>query len=233
MESKGRYGAPKIHEQMKKEKLLETIPSLKKVQRLTRNMGLFAVVIKRFKYKNTKTTNEELPNLLNQDFTTTGLNQKWVADITYIHTIHDGWCYLSSILDLHSQKIVGYEFSKRMDESIVLKALQKAMLRQGNPKDVIIHTDRGSQYLSKNYIQAMKSYEAKRSYSAKGNPYDNAVIESFHAILKKEEVYRSTYRTYEEANLALFQFIDSWYNNKRIHSSIGYLTPNEFENLAA
>lgn len=209
MESKGRYEAPKIHEQIKKEKLIETIPSLKRVQRLMRNMGLFAVVIKRFKYKNTKATNEELPNLLNQDFTTTGLSQKWAFDITYIHTIDDGWCYLASILDLYSQKIVGYEFSKRMDESIVLKALHKAMLREGSPKNVIIHTDRRSQYLSKNYNHAMESYEAKRSYSAKGNPYDNAVIESFHAILKKEEVYRSTYRTYEKARLALFQFIES------------------------
>ncbi|WP_420829657.1 DDE-type integrase/transposase/recombinase [Crassaminicella indica] len=100
---------------MKKEKLLETIPSLKRVQRFMKNMGLFAVLIKRFKYKNTKTTNKNLPNLFNQDFSTTKLNQKWVADITYINTIHDGWCYLASILDLHSQKIVGYEFTKKMD----------------------------------------------------------------------------------------------------------------------
>ncbi|WP_420829637.1 integrase core domain-containing protein [Crassaminicella indica] len=107
------------------------------------------------------------------------------------------------------------------------------MLRQGKPKNVIIHTDRVSQYLSKDYIKAIEGYGAKRSYSAKGNPYDNAVIKSFHAILKKEEIYQNIYRSYEKANLAIFEFIESWYNNKRIHSSIGYLTPNEFEKLAA
>lgn len=233
MESKRRYGAPKIHEKMKSEAILEIIPSLKRIQRLMKNMGLFAVVIKRYKPKNSKANNDELPNLLKQDFSTSSLNHKWVADITYIHTLQHGWCYLASVLDLHSHKIVGYQFSKRMDESLVIKALEKAMFRQGFPQNVVIHTDRGSQYLSKNYIATIDKYGAKRSYSAKGNPYDNAVIESFHAILKKEEVYRNIYRSYDEASSALFEFIESWYNNKRIHGSIGYLTPNEFEKLAA
>lgn len=233
MESKRRYGAPKIHEKMKSEAKLEIIPSLKRIQRLMKNMGLFAVVIKRYKHKNSKVNNDELPNLLNQDFSTNSLNEKWVADITYIHTLQHGWCYLASIMDLHSHKIIGYQFSKRMDEAIVIKALEKAMFRQGFPKYVTIHTDRGAQYLSKNYIAATDNYCARRSYSAKGNPYDNAVIESFHAILKKEEVYRNVYRSYDEASVALFEFIESWYNNKRIHGSIGYLTPNEFEKHAA
>lgn len=232
MSSKGRYGAPKILKKIKTEKLLDNFPSLKRIQRLMKKLGLRSIVTKKFKPQSTKPTTEDLPNLLKQDFTTTRLNEKWVADITYIHTHKNGWCYLASILDLHSKKIIGYEFSKSMNKEIVLSALDKAMLRQGNPQNVIIHTDRGSQYLSKKYIQAIEKYNCQRSYSAKGNPFDNAVIESFHATLKKEEVYRSYYHTFEEANIALFQYIEGWYNSRRIHGSIDYLTPNEFEKLA-
>lgn len=233
MDNKGLYGAPKIHEIIKKEKLIENPPSLKRVQRLMKNLGLFAKTIKKFKPNKIKPSELELPNHLNGDFKAPKINMKWVADITYIHTIKDGWCYLASVMDLCSHKIVGYSFSKSMDKNIVVKALQKALTNQGNPKNVIIHTDRGSQYLSKDYIDLVDASECIRSYSAKGNPYDNAPIESFHAILKKEEVYRKVYLTYEDANIEIFKFIEGWYNRKRIHSSIGYLTPNEFEILAA
>ena len=233
IESKGIYGAPKIHEIIKKEKLLEKPPSLKRVQRLMKNLGLFAKTIKKFKPKKSRACDLELPNYLKGDFKAFKINTKWVADITYIHTIKDGWCYLASVMDLCSHKIVGYSFSKSIDKSIVIKALKKALTNQGNPKNVIIHTDRGSQYLSKDYINLVESSDCIRSYSAKGNPYDNACIESFHAILKKEEVYRKVYLTFEEANTELFKFIEGWYNRKRIHSSIEYLTPQEFEILAA
>ncbi|WP_083273559.1 DDE-type integrase/transposase/recombinase [Geosporobacter ferrireducens] len=123
--------------------------------------------------------------------------------------MQDGWCYLAYILDLHSQKIISYEFSRRLDESIVLNALDKATLKQGKPKNVIIHTNRGNQYLSRNYIKSIENYGVKRSYTTKGNPYGNAVIESFHAILRKEEIYRNIYQTYKKANLAIFEFIES------------------------
>ena len=136
-------------------------------------------------------------------------------------------------MDLRSHKIIGYQFSKSMDKTIVTNALKKALSNQKYPKNVIIHTDRGSQYLSKQYIEFVESNKCIRSYSAKGNPYDNAEIESFHAILKKEEAYRKIYHTFEEANISIFRFIEGWYNRNRIHSSINYLTPHEFEKLAA
>lgn len=233
MDSKGRYGAPKIYKIFKQDKIMKQVPSLKRIQRLMKKLGIRAIITKKYKPQKSVSTNQDLPNLLKQDFSTTKLNQKWVADITYIYTGKDRWCYLASILDLHSKKIVGYEFSKTMDKEIVISALNKAMLRQGNPKNVIIHSDRGSQYLSSKYIKLVESYSCQRSYSAKGNPFDNAVIESFHAILKKEEVYRSNYKSFEEANMALFQYIEGWYNSRRIHSSIDYMTPNEFEKNAA
>ncbi len=217
---------------MKTESILETIPSMKRIQRLMKKLGLRAVVLRRFKPHSTKTTDADLPNLLSRDFTASKPCEKWVADITYIHTLKDGWCYLASILDLHTHKVVGYEFSKRMDKELVIKALDKAMLRQRKPENVILHTDRGSQYLSTAYIVKTDQYKCRRSYSAKGNPYDNAVIESSHAILKKEEVYRKVYRNFDEAQKSLFKYIEGWYNNRRIHGSIGYMTPNQFEALA-
>lgn len=232
-QSKGRYGAPKIHEIIKKEQLLKVIPSLKRIQRFMKHMGLFAVVFKRFRPQRSKSNDEALPNLLEQDFSAKAINQKWVGDITYIHTLRDGWCYLASIMDLASQKIVGYEFSRSMDASLVVKALRKAMFNQNYPKGVIIHTDRGSQYLSKEYLKATDQYQVRRSYSAKANPYDNAAMESFHAILKKEEVYQNTYINYEHAKLALFEYIEGWYNRNRIHGSIGFMTPVEFEKSVA
>lgn len=216
---------------MKTESLLETIPSEKRVQRLMKKLGIMAVTVKRFKPKRSVSTDNDLPNLLMRDFSASRINQKWVADITYIHTLKDGWCYLASILDLCSHKVVGFEFGQKMDKSLVIKALDKAMLRQGKPENVILHTDRGSQYLSNEYIVKSDLYKVQRSYSSKGNPYDNAVIESFHAILKKEEVYRKVYRSFEEARKELFKYIEGWYNNRRIHGSINYMTPNEYEAL--
>lgn len=137
---------------MIQEKQLEQVPSLKRVQRLMKKMGLIAIIIKRFKPQNSHSSDLDLPNLLNQNFEASRPNEKWVADITYIHTIKDGWCYLASILDLYTHKLIAFEFSKKMDKSIVIKALDKAMLRQGKPEGVILHTDRGSQYTSTEYI---------------------------------------------------------------------------------
>lgn len=136
-------------------------------------------------------------------------------------------------MDLRSHKIIGYQFSKSMDKTIITNAFKKALSNQKYPKNVIIHTDRGSQYLSKQYIEFVESNKCIRSYSVKGNPYDNAEIESFHAILKKEEVYRNIYHTFEEANVSIFRFIEGWCKRNRIHSSISYLTPHEFEKLAS
>ena len=170
-------------------------------------------------------------NVLNQDFTTTTINEKWVADITYVHTLRDGWCYLASVLDLHTKKVVGYKFSRTMTTEIVLEALQNAIQDQKPDPGLIVHTDLGTQYTSEAFQKLLKKHEMVPSFSRKGCPYDNACIESFHAILKKEEVYLTKYESFETARIALFQFIEGWYNRKRIHGSIGYLTPDEYEKM--
>ncbi|MFY9279646.1 MAG: IS3 family transposase [Caldicoprobacterales bacterium] len=223
------YGAPKIREKLKNNGY-ENI-SLKRVQRHMNRLGIRSIVVKKYRPHSTKKVYEGGENLLNRDFTTTKANEKWVADITYIYTQKDGWNYLASILDLHTQKIVGYDFSKTMDTSSVLRALDNAITTQKPAKGLIIHSDRGSQYTSKEYRKTVESKGFKLSYSAKGCPYDNACIESFHAILKKECVYLNTFIDYNHARLVLFRYIEGFYNRRRIHSSIGYLTPDEYENM--
>ena len=195
-ENKGIYGAPRIHYILGIEGFNV---SLKRVQRLMTKLNLCAVTVKKYKPHSSKKVVEDLENVLKRDFTTTHINEKWVGDITYIHTSRDGWCYLASVLDLHSKKIIGYAFGKRMIND--LKELCKEF----------------------NIIQ---------SFSKKGCPYDNACIEYFHSSIKKEEIYRNTYRTFEEANIAIFKYIEGWYNRKRIHSSINYMTPEQYELLA-
>ncbi|QQY79457.1 IS3 family transposase [Keratinibaculum paraultunense] len=228
-ESNKVYGAPKIREKLK-EKGYKNI-SIKRVQRHMKKLGIRSIVVKKYRPNSTKKVYEEGENLLNRDFSTTKINEKWVADITYIHTQKDGWTYLASILDLHTQKIVGYSFSKTMDTSLVLRALDNAITTQRPSKGLIIHSDRGSQYTSKEYRKAVETKEFRLSYSAKGCPYDNACIESFHAVLKKECVYLNTFIDYNHARFVLFQYIEGFYNRKRIHSSINYMTPDAYENL--
>ncbi|WP_091000214.1 IS3 family transposase, partial [Bacillus sp. 491mf] len=224
-----RYGAPKIH-QILLEQGLQV--SIKRVQRLMKKEYIRSVILKKYKPNSSKSNVEERINLLEQDFSTTTINEKWVADITYIHTQKDGWCYLASVMDLYSEKIVGYSFSRNMTTNIVVKALENAYYTQKPPEGPILHTDLGTQYTSRKFQTILANYKINLSFSKKGCPYDNACMESFHATLKKEEVYRTKYVTFEQANLALFQYIEGWYNRKRIHSSIGYKTPQAIEDLA-
>ncbi|WP_440964421.1 IS3 family transposase [Pediococcus pentosaceus] len=177
-----------------------------------------------------KTKVEQRPNLLKQDFSTTGLNQKWTADMTYIQTKRNGWCYLSTIMDLHSQRIIGYSFSKKMDTDLVLKTLESAVKNRTITGDLIIHTDLGSQYTSDDYNQRLTELHIRHSYSRKGCPYDNAPMESFHASLKKECVYPvPVFEDYETVAAVLFEYVHAFYNRKRIHSSLGYQTSLQVE----
>jgi putative transposase len=228
-ESKERYGAPKIHQTLRSQGIRL---SVKRVQRLMKKAEISSIIQKKYKPYSSKAPVEGRQNILEQDFTTTTINEKWVADITYIHTVRDGWCYLASVMDLHSKKIIGYSFSRKMTTDIVVKALENAYFVQKPSKELILHTDLGSQYTSQEFQDLLARLNIVPSFSKKGCPYDNACIESFHAILKKEEVYRTYYATYEQANLALFQYIEGWYNRKRIHSSIGYKTPQAMEEQA-
>lgn len=228
-ESKGIYGAPKIY------KVLDSrgfTLSLKRIQRLMNSMGLRSIVVKKFRPYSTKNSIEERENVLNRDFSATNINEKWVGDITYIHTIKDGWCYLASVMDLYSKKIVGYSFGKSMTTDLVIDALNNAYNTQMPDEGLVFHSDLGSQYTGTEFSKYVKELKIIQSFSKKGCPYDNACIESFHAVLKKEEVHRVKYFDFESARLALFEYIEGWYNRKRIHSSIGYITPEECEKLA-
>lgn len=162
---------------------------------------------------------------MNQDFSTLYPNQKWVMDITYIWTVYDGWTYLASVMDLHSRMIIGYSYQRHMKQEIVLESLRQAVYKTNQTKGIIIQSDLGSQYLSYDVEQFIENYEMIHSYSRKGTPYDNAPIESFHSIIKREKLSRNVLKTFEEAKLVIFEYIEGFYNRKRIHGSIDYQTP--------
>lgn len=228
-ETKRRYGSPKI------KKVLENngiMVSQKRVARRMKKLGIRSIVMKKYNYAgNKKVDDTNKPNLLEQDFKATKPKEKWVGDITYIYTKELGWTYLAIVMDLYDLKIVGYAYGKHMTADLVIQALSNAVCNRGIEEGMIFHSDLGSQYTSNDYEEILKTLKIKHSYSKKGYPYDNASMESFNAILKKEEVNQRSYVTFEEARLAIFEFIESWYNNKRIHSSLGYITPNEKERL--
>ena len=194
-----------------------------------RILGLKSITIKKFNHSgNSKTDNtKEYPNLLNQDFNANNPSEKWLGDITYIYTKERGWTYLAVIIDLFDLKVIGWEYGISMTEEISINALKKAVVKRKPTDNMIFHSDRGSQYISNNFETLLSNLNIKHSYSKKGYPYDNASMESFNAILKKEEVNLHTYCSYEEAKLVIFEFIESWYNNIRIHSTLGYITPNQ------
>lgn len=225
------YGAGKIRYLLNQNYQEYRKISIKRVQKSMKRQGIQSVSIRKFKAgKPAKRILKNYQNLIKQDFSTTDLNQKWVADITYINTLEDGWCYLSTIMDLHSRRIIGYHFDQNMTTEIVEKALNDALLNRTIGKGLILHTDLGSQYTSNEYEEKLKAVNIRHSYSRKGCPYDNAGIESFHALLKKEHVYqRPIYQNFEEAKLQIFSYVQGFYNNRRIHSALAYLSPAEFE----
>ena len=153
--------------------------------------------------------------------------EKLVGDITYIYTAKQGWTYLAIVMDLFDHKVIGYSYGLNMSDDLSVNALNKALANRPISKDCIFHSDRGVQYTSKRYETFLIENGIQHSYSKKGYPYDNAAMESFNATLKKEEVNHKKYADYNEARLSIFEFIESWYNLKRIHSSIGYLTPEQ------
>ena len=205
--------------------------SVNRVSRLMKQLGIRSITIRKFKnYRNKQNEHSELKNLVNQNFSAQKPNQIWLSDITYIHTVKHGWTYLASVLDVCTRKIVGYSYGRKMDRSLVISALTKAWQNQKYPNNVILHSDRGSQYTSSEYIAAAVRMGFRLSYSKKGCPFDNAPMESFHSVLKKEEVYLKHYSSFHEANIRLFDYINGFYNRNRIHSAINFLSPIQFEN---
>lgn len=199
------------------------------VRRALQDLGLFS----RLKRKFVVTTDSKHPypiteNLLARDFTATAPNQKWLTDITYVLT-REGWLYLAAVLDVYSRKIVGWATSERIDTELVKSALRMATTQRLPEPGLLHHSDRGSQYASDDYQQALDDLEMVCSMSRKGDCWDNAMMESFFASLKTEWVYNEDYQTREEAKQSLFKYIEMFYHRKRRHEALGYVSPVEFE----
>ena len=225
-ESQGTYGSPRVHDD-----LIEWgySVSLKKVANLMKEMGLCATVPSRFIVTTDSNHDQQIyPNVLNRQFDVVQPNHVWVADITYIWT-SEGWLYLSSIMDLYSRKIIGWALDKHMRKELSMKALNIALDSRKINGELIHHSDRGVQYSSHAYVDCLLSNNIEISMSRKGDPYDNACIESFHATIKKELIYRRKFKTREEAYRSVSTYIVSFYNERRKHSTLGYLSPNKFE----
>ena len=170
-------------------------------------------------------------NHLARQFNAPSVNQRWVSDITYVPTV-EGWLYLAAIMDLHSRKIVGWAMSDRLKEALVINALKMALLRRKIDGELLLHSDRGSQYASDNFQQLLNNHGILCSMSRKGDCWDNAAMESFFHTLKTECVYHERYQTREEAKISVFDFIEVFYNRQRKHSYLGYKSPEQYEMLA-
>lgn len=223
------YGSPRIYNQLREE---GENCSRKRIAKLMKNKGIRAKMNKAFKVT-TKANQKAIAasNLLQQDFTATEPNQKWVADITYIYT-QQGWLYLAAVLDLYSRRIVGLAMSERMTDDLIIKALQQAIIHRTPLPGLIHHSDKGSQYTSKKFQQLLKIHQIIPSMSGTSNCYDNAAMESFFHTLKTEHVYFEQYATREQAKQSIFEYVEVFYNRQRKHSPLGYLSPVIFENRA-
>jgi transposase InsO family protein len=224
---KQRYGSPRIMDQVRKEGFYVTE---KTVGRIMKKLGLRSCMVKKFRVTTTDSKHDLpiSPNLLNQKFATAAPNQVWVTDITYI-PCREGKLYLANVLDLCTHKLVGWALGSRMTVDLVLSALDQAFEAKKPPQGLIHHSDRGSQYASSEYRERLQKYEMISSMSRKGNCYDNAVIEAFHSILKRELVYQTKFVTRQEAYEEIYAYIEFYYNRKRAHSSLGYFSPDYFE----
>ena len=205
----------------------------KRIERLMKEAGIRSKLAKKFKA--TTNSKHNLPvaeNLLSRDFSAAKPNQKMVSDITYLWT-EEGWLYIAGVMDLCGQKIVGLSMGDRMTKELVITALENAYLRSGKAPGALIHSDRGSQYCSKEYQKRLKQYGYICSMSRKGNCWDNAPMEAFWGKMKYEWLYEQRFRTREEARAAVFEYVEIFYNRQRLHESNEYLTPEEYYNKAA
>ncbi len=222
-----RYGYRRVTKQLQRE---DWRVNHKRVLRIMRENDLLC----RMRKRKVRTTNSEhsqpvFPNLI-KDLAVTSLNQVWVADSTYIRIL-TAFVYLAVILDLFSRKVIGYRLSRHLDTNLTLSALKMALKDRDPLPGCIHHSDQGVQYASSEYVNELKRYDFQISMSRKGNPYENATCESFIKTLKDEEVYLWEYRAIEDAAKRISHFIKDVYNEKRLHSSLGYRPPNEFEEL--
>jgi putative transposase len=227
--SRKTYGSPRIHVRLRRKGI---VCGHNRVARLMRLRGI--VGLKRRNYHPVTTQRQPeavpAPNLLNQEFSATAPNQKWVSDFTYIET-GEGWLYLAVVLDLFSRKVIGWSMSQTMDTTLVETALRMGLQGRHPPAGFLHHSDQGSQYTSTPYRNCLNAALAILSMSGVGNCYDNAVMESFFSTLKTECV-TGPFETCALARTTIFEYLEVWYNRQRLHSTLGYHSPVDFEQLA-
>lgn len=225
-DSKKRYGSPKITKLLLKENFNITERTVGKYMK---ELGLRSCVSKKFKVVTTDSNHNHpiAPNILGQHFNVSKPNKVWVADITYI-PCHQGRLYLATVLDLCTREIVGWRLYDHMTNQLVLDALNHAYESKQPGEGLLHHSDRGTQYASNDYRDQLKEYKMQASMSRTGNCYDNACAESFFSILKKELIQGQRFKTKQEAYTEIYQYIEFFYNRKRIHGSIGYVSPAQY-----
>jgi putative transposase len=225
-QNRGHDGSPRIHAELRDQGIF---CGRKRVARLMQEQQLSARKSKR----KPRTTNSQhgfplAPNLLEQDVTADAPNKKWVSDFTYLET-REGWLYLAGVLDTYSRKIVGWSMSERHDTALVQAALHMALQQRQPEAGLIHHSDRGSEYASTSYQTLLQEHQIQVSMSKKGDCYDNSMIESFWATLKKECMEKTIFSSRHEARNTIFWYIEVYYHRKRRHSSLGYISPVEYE----
>jgi Transposase and inactivated derivatives len=219
------YGRPRITEELRRQ---GWTVNLKRVYRLMREDNLLWVRKRKFVITTDSNHNRRIyPNLARQ-LMLTGVNQLWIADLTYIRLLEE-FVFLAAILDAFSRRVIGWALDRTLEDELTLTALRRALERRSPPPGLVHHSDRGSQYASGDYIALLEANRIRISMSRKGNPWDNAACESFMKTLKYEEVYRNEYRDLAEARASIGEFLERVYNQKRLHSALGYLPPAEFE----
>lgn len=227
-ESRGTYGSPRVHAELHRE---GKKVGKSRVERVMRELDLVARRRRRFvRTTQSDATHPIAPNVLQRDFTANAPNERWVTDITYVATA-EGWAYIAAIVDLHSRAVVGWALGDSLDTSLPLEALTDALKRRRPAPGLLHHSDRGCQYTSREYRTALTKRGFTISMSRKGNCWDNAVAESFFATLKTELVDRRRWDSHAELRAAAFEYIELFYNRRRLHSALGYKTPAEVEQL--
>ena len=226
LESRGTYGRRRIQAALRRE---GHVLGMHRLRRLMREMGLQGRLRRR--YRRTTDSNHSLPiapNTLDRAFTQDAPNRVWVSDITYIRT-GEGWLYLAVILDLFSRRIVGHSIQDHMQTELVLDALASALGRRQVAPGLLNHSDRGVQYASRSYRGRLRAHAMEASMSRKGSCLDNAVVESFFGTLKTELVHPAQFQTHEQARRAIYEYIEVFYNRRRLHSALDYMSPEEYE----
>ena len=228
---KDNFGSPRVYQELKKTGIVCCENTVAKIMN---QAGIQAKTTKKFKVSTTDSNHgfSVVENFLNREFDqATGPNQAWVSDITYVWT-EQGWLYLACVMDLFSRKVVGWSMAPRMTKKLVMDAMEMALVQRCPGEELLHHSDRGSQYCSEAYRKLLARNSITCSMSRRGNCWDNAAMESFFGTLKKELVYQKRYQTRAEARSSIFEYIEMFYNRERLHSTLGYLSPVDFEQAA-